>query len=105
MLQPEQDTPGQSRKTTAQETAKTGYLCAISRQGRTYPESFDITYKEGVAGSNPASPTQKKYSFARKTQNIRKSRVLARLLLTTTWHCSLLGSRLGATDDVAIVRV
>jgi hypothetical protein len=67
MLQPEQDTPGQSRKTTAQETAKTGYLCAISRQGRTYPESFDITYKEGVAGSNPASPTLENLRFAGKS--------------------------------------
>jgi hypothetical protein len=31
----------------------------IFRQNRTYPESFDLTYKEGVAGSNPASPTIK----------------------------------------------
>jgi hypothetical protein len=29
------------------------------RQGRTYPESSDLTYKEEVAGSNPASPTSK----------------------------------------------
>jgi hypothetical protein len=57
VLQPEQDTPGQSRKTKAQEKSKTSYLCVISRQGRTYPESFNRTYKEGVAGSNPASPT------------------------------------------------
>jgi hypothetical protein len=27
------------------------------RQGRTYPDSVDLTYKEEVAGSNPASPT------------------------------------------------
>ena len=27
------------------------------RQNRTYPKSFDLTYKEEVAGSNPASPT------------------------------------------------
>jgi hypothetical protein len=60
VLQPEQDTPGQSRKTTAQEKSKTGYLCAISRQGRTYPESFDLNYKEGVAGLNPTSPTRLK---------------------------------------------
>ncbi|MDQ3286131.1 MAG: hypothetical protein M3P92_10610, partial [Actinomycetota bacterium] len=29
----------------------------IFRQNRIYPKSFDQTYKEGVAGSNPASPT------------------------------------------------
>jgi hypothetical protein len=34
------------------------------RQGRTYPESLDLTYKEEVAGSNPASPTLKKQYFA-----------------------------------------
>ena len=57
VLQPEPDASGQSRKTTAQETAKTARICGICRQGSTYPESFDLTYKEGVAGSNPASPT------------------------------------------------
>ena len=57
VLQPEPDTPGQCRKTTAQETAKTAYICQISRQDSTHPESFDLTYKEGVAGSTPASPT------------------------------------------------
>jgi hypothetical protein len=57
MLQPEPDASGQSRKTTAQETAKTAHLCGIFRQGSTYPERFDLTYKEEVAGSNPASPT------------------------------------------------
>jgi hypothetical protein len=30
-----------------------------SRQSRTHQETRDLTYKEGVAGSNPASPTQK----------------------------------------------
>jgi hypothetical protein len=39
----------------------------ISRQGSTHPESFDLTYKEEVAGSNPASPTMKKHRFAGKT--------------------------------------
>jgi len=43
-----------------QETAKIACLCGIFRQGSTYPESFDLTYKEGVAGSNPASPTLEK---------------------------------------------
>ena len=38
------------------------------RQGRTYPESVDLTYKEEVAGSNPASPTLEKHHFAGKTQ-------------------------------------
>jgi EAL domain-containing protein (putative c-di-GMP-specific phosphodiesterase class I) len=33
---------------------KTAYVCEIFQQGSTYPESFDLTYKEGVAGSNPA---------------------------------------------------
>ena len=28
------------------------------RQGRTYPESVDLNYKEEVAGSNPARPLQ-----------------------------------------------
>ncbi len=59
VLQPEPDTPEQSRKTATQEIAKTAYICEISRQGRTYPESSNLTYKEGVAGSNPASPTLK----------------------------------------------
>jgi hypothetical protein len=59
MLQPEPDASGQSRKTTAQETAETAYLSEISRQVSTHPESVDLTYKEGVAGSTPASPTFK----------------------------------------------
>ena len=50
-----------------QESAKTAYNCGISRQVSTYPESVDITYKEGVAGSNPASPTLEKLRFAGKT--------------------------------------
>ena len=57
MLQPELDASGQSRKTTARERLKTACICQISRQGSTYPESIDLTYKEGVAGSTPASPT------------------------------------------------
>jgi hypothetical protein len=68
VLQPEPDAPGQSRKTQALETARTAYLCGISRQGSTHPESSDLTYKEGVAGSNPASPTSIKLDFAGKTQ-------------------------------------
>jgi hypothetical protein len=64
VLQPEPDAPGQSRKAMAQKTTKTAYLCAFSQQGSTYPERFDITYKEGVAGSNPASPTKEKLRFA-----------------------------------------
>ncbi len=60
VLQPESDVPGQSRKTTAQETATTAHLGGVFRQGSTYPESFDLTYKEGVAGSNPAPPTYKR---------------------------------------------
>jgi len=40
-----------------QETAKIACLCGIFRQGSTCQESVDRTYKEGVAGSNPASPT------------------------------------------------
>jgi hypothetical protein len=51
------DTLGQRRKTTAYETAKTAYIIEIPRQGTTCPENPDLTYKEGVAGSNPASPT------------------------------------------------
>ena len=57
VLQPEPDVSGQSRKTVGQETPRTAYTCGKSRQSSTYPESFDRTYKEGVAGSNPASPT------------------------------------------------
>jgi hypothetical protein len=60
MLQPEQDTPEQSRKTTAQENGKNRLYSEISLQDSTYLESFDLTYKEGVAGSNPASPTKGK---------------------------------------------
>jgi hypothetical protein len=59
VLQPEQDASGQSRKTTARERLKTAYICEISRQGSTHPENLDLTYKEGVAGSTPASPTLK----------------------------------------------
>jgi hypothetical protein len=67
MLQPELDISGQSRKATAQETAKTAYISEMSRENNPYRVSVDLTYKEGVAGSNPASPTQKKLSFAHKT--------------------------------------
>ena len=39
----------------------------FSRQGSTYPESVDLTYKEEeVAGSNPASSTSEKQYFAGK---------------------------------------
>ena len=37
------------------------------RQSSTHPESVDLTYKEEVAGSSPASPTSKKWVFAGKT--------------------------------------
>jgi hypothetical protein len=60
VLQPEPDASEQSRKAMVQETAKIACLCGIFRQGRTQPESVDRTYKEGVAGSNPASPTLEK---------------------------------------------
>jgi hypothetical protein len=50
------DRAGKERR---KKTAKTAYICVISRQGSTYPESSNITYKEEVAGSNPASPTYK----------------------------------------------
>src|SRR5215217_8446482 len=59
MLQPEPDASGQSRKTTARERLKTACICQISRQGSTHPESLDLTYKERVAGSNPASLTRR----------------------------------------------
>jgi hypothetical protein len=72
VLQPEQDTLGQSRKTTAQEMLKTAYMSEISRQDSTYRESFDLTYKEGVAGSTPASPTIEKYRFAGKSQRLKE---------------------------------
>jgi hypothetical protein len=39
----------------------------ILRQSRTQQETCDLTYKEGVAGSNPASPTLEKRLFAGKT--------------------------------------
>jgi hypothetical protein len=48
---------------------KTAHFCEIFRQGRTHQESFDITYKEGVAGSNPASPTLEKLRFAGKLRS------------------------------------
>ena len=32
-------------------------LIRFAHNRSTYPESFDLTYKEGVAGSNPAWPT------------------------------------------------
>ena len=75
MLQPEQDTLGQSRKATVQETLKAAYVRGISRQGSTYPESVDLPYKEGVAGSNPASPTMKKCVFAGAGARLQGSRV------------------------------
>jgi hypothetical protein len=40
-----------------QETRKNRLYKRNFRQGSTHPESSDITYKEGVAGSNPASST------------------------------------------------
>jgi len=63
----------------AQEKSKTGYSCTISRQGRTYQESVDLTYKEGVAGSNPASPTLEKALLQEKLREVRKSRADSRL--------------------------
>jgi len=78
VLQPESDTPEHSRKTTARERLKTACICQISRQGSTYPESIDLTYKEGVAGSTPASPTWRKRYFAGKTQTTKKGRILVR---------------------------
>jgi hypothetical protein len=52
------------RARTEQESngARNGKNCLDKldfRQGSTYPESFDLTNKEGGAGSNPASPTCK----------------------------------------------
>ena len=71
VLQPEQDASGQSRKTTAREMLKTAYMSEISRQGSTYPESFDLTYKEGVAGSTPASPTRR-IRFSPRSRQLRR---------------------------------
>jgi hypothetical protein len=36
--------------------------------GQYLPESVDLTYKEGGAGSNLASPTQRKYRFAARPE-------------------------------------
>jgi hypothetical protein len=36
-----------------QETAKTAYVCGVFRQVSTYPERFDLTYREEFAGSAP----------------------------------------------------
>src|SRR5215210_4676780 len=83
MLQPDPDTPGQSRKTTAQETLKTAYISEISRQGSTYPESLDLPYKEEVAGSNPASPTLKK-QFCRENAKYEKGPDENSVLFDTT---------------------
>ncbi len=81
MLQPEQDASGQSRKTTAQKTAETAYLCGVSRQSSTYPESVDLTYKEEVAGSNPASPTLEKWYLR---ENVEDGRGSAEVLASST---------------------
>jgi hypothetical protein len=44
----------------------------FSRRGSTYLESIDLTYKEEVAGSKPASPTLQKVAFCRKNVRCEK---------------------------------
>jgi hypothetical protein len=57
VLQPEQDILGQSRENDVVRNARNRLKERFSQQGSTYPESVDLTYKEEVAGSDPASPT------------------------------------------------
>ena len=78
-----------------QETAKIACLCGIFRQGRTQPESVDRTYKEGVAGSNSASPTYKSPANSGISRTRRKGReVLPGPLYTNGTPMRLVGKRI-----------
>jgi hypothetical protein len=59
VLQPEQDMPGRSRKTNGARNVKNCLYKPDFYQGSTYPESFDLTYKEEVAGSIGRRPLRK----------------------------------------------
>ena len=66
MLQPEQNRAEHSRIRSRTEIPKTAQISRISQQDRTQKENPNLTYKEGAAGSNPASPTIKIAVFAGK---------------------------------------
>jgi len=54
---------GHTRTEQENDDAKSAKHCLDKRdfrQGSTHPESFDLTYKEGVAGTNLALPTKVK---------------------------------------------
>jgi hypothetical protein len=75
------------------------------RQNRTHPESADLTYKEGVAGSNPASPTTK--LPANNVICARKKRAgihSPALLLQPRCNPSESGSRYGSQRRLHCVR-
>jgi hypothetical protein len=74
VLQPELDTPEHARIRSRLAASNTAYINRILRQGRIHLESSDLTYKEEVAGSNPASPTLEKLRFAGKTWRGEKAR-------------------------------
>ncbi len=57
VLQPEQDRAEHSRIRSRTEMPKIAQISGISQQDRTQEENTNLTYKEGVAGSNPASST------------------------------------------------
>jgi hypothetical protein len=57
MLQPEQYRAEHSRIRSQTKMRKTAQISKISYQNKAYQEYTDLTYKEEVAGSNPASPT------------------------------------------------
>src|SRR5215216_1396416 len=51
---------GGSSKYQRHKKRQSCFFRRIFQQGSIYPESFDLTYKKGVAGSNPASPTTRR---------------------------------------------
>jgi hypothetical protein len=54
------------QESTGARNVKNCLLMQHSRRESIYQEYVDLTYKEEVAGSNPASPTWEKQRFAGK---------------------------------------
>jgi hypothetical protein len=57
-----------------------------------------LPYKEGVAGSNPASPTKEKRRFAGETQNMSDPEFIAQ-----AEECQLTPAPLGADETTQLV--
>src|ERR687894_3278890 len=57
VLQPEQYGAERGRIRLRREMRETARICGLIRQDRAGKDTPDLTYKEEVAGSSPASPT------------------------------------------------